>query len=122
MGVGHGANDPVPEKHYVTETTMTVILETNLVEEESSHAELMKCTGESPIEASVPTTLLTTKTKTRIGTRNIRTLYATGETAQVCREMPRYQLKILGLCETRLTGHLVATGGELCYYPSQAKI
>ena len=66
----------------------------------------MKCTGESPREAGVPTTLLTTKTKTRIGTWNIRfrTLYETGKTAQVCREMHRYQQKILGLCETRWTG------------------
>ena len=76
----------------------------DLVEEESSHAQPMKCTGESPREAGVPTTLLTTKTKTRIGTWNIRTLYETGKTAQVCREMHRYQLKILGLCETRWTG------------------
>ena len=58
---------------------MTVILKTNLIEEESSHAELMKCTSESPREAVVPTTLLTTKTKTRIGTWNIRTLYETGK-------------------------------------------
>ena len=64
----------------------------------------MTCTGESPRKAGVPTTLLTTRTKTRIGTWNIRTLYETGKSAQVCQEMHRYNLKLLGLCETRWTG------------------
>ena len=72
-----------------------------MVEEEPSPVELMKRAGESPGEASAPTTLLTTKAKTRIGTWNIRTLYETGKSAQVCSEMHRYNLKILGLCETR---------------------
>ena len=75
-----------------------------MVQEGSSLAESMTRTGESPREASTPKTLLTTKTKTRIGTWNIRTLFETGKSAQVCREMHRYDLKILGLCETRWTG------------------
>ena len=75
-----------------------------MVEEESSPVELMKRAGESLMEASAPTTLLTTKSTTRIGTWNIRTLYETGKSAQVCKEMHRYNLKILGLCETRWTG------------------
>ena len=75
-----------------------------MVEEESSLVEPMTRAGESLREASVPTTLLTTKSRTRIGTWNIRTLYETGRSAQVCREMHRYNLKILGLCETRWTG------------------
>ncbi|RUS92092.1 hypothetical protein EGW08_000116 [Elysia chlorotica] len=60
--------------------------------------------SESLREASLPTVLLTTKTKTRIGTWNIRTLYETGRIAQVSKEMKEYSLKILGLCETRWTG------------------
>ncbi|XP_076462116.1 pancreatic lipase-related protein 2-like [Babylonia areolata] len=68
-----------------------------MVEEESSQVELMTRAGESLREASAPKTLLTTKRKTRIGTWNIRTLYETGRTAQVSREMHRYNLKILGL-------------------------
>ena len=75
-----------------------------MVEEESSQVERMKLAGESLREASAPTTLLTTKSTTRIGTWNIRTLYETGKSAQVCGEMHRYNLKILGLCETRWTG------------------
>ncbi|KAH3721162.1 hypothetical protein DPMN_064079 [Dreissena polymorpha] len=43
--------------------------------------------GESIQEASPPTSLLTTKAKTRIGTWNIRTLYESGKSAQVAREI-----------------------------------
>ncbi|RUS78799.1 hypothetical protein EGW08_013449 [Elysia chlorotica] len=53
----------------------------------------MTCAGESSREACVPTTLLTTKNKTRIWTWNIRTLYETGRTAQACREMDRFNSK-----------------------------
>nr|KAG5701747.1 hypothetical protein BaRGS_004349 [Batillaria attramentaria] len=64
----------------------------------------MTRTGESLREASSPTSLLTTKTKTRIGTWNIRTLYESGKSAQVASEMRRYNIKVLGLCETRWNG------------------
>ncbi|RUS73880.1 hypothetical protein EGW08_018350 [Elysia chlorotica] len=60
--------------------------------------------SESLREASLSTVLLTTKTKTRTGTWNIRTLYETGKIAQVSKEMKEYSLKILELCETRWTG------------------
>ena len=74
--------------------------------------------GESLREASAPTTLLTTKTKTRIGTWDIQTLYEAGKTAQVCSEMQRYKLKILGLCETRWTGtgRTRLTSGDTMFY------
>ena len=78
----------------------------------------MKRAGESLREASAPTTLLTTKTKTRIGTWNIQTLYEAGKSAQVCSEMQRYNLKILGLCETRWTGtgRTRLTSGDTIFY------
>ena len=60
--------------------------------------------SESPREASSLTNLLTTKAKTRIGTWNIRTLYEASRSAQVAREMRRYSIKVLGLCETRWNG------------------
>ncbi|KAL8605837.1 hypothetical protein ACOMHN_051446 [Nucella lapillus] len=92
-----------------------------MVEEESSQVELMTRAGESLREASAPTTLLTTKAKTRIGTWNIRTLYETGKSAQVSREMHRYNLKILGLCETRWngTGQTRLTSGDTIIYSGQ---
>ncbi|XP_013780381.1 craniofacial development protein 2-like [Limulus polyphemus] len=62
----------------------------------------MTWTGESLWEASSPTSLLTTKA--RIGTWNTRTLYESGKSAQVASEMRRYNIKVLGLCETRWNG------------------
>ena len=100
----------------VTETV--AISNNDLVEEESSLAERMKRAGESLREASAPTTLLTTKTKTSIGTWNIQTLYEAGKSAQVCSEMQRYNLKILGLCERRWkgTGRTRLTSGDTIFY------
>ena len=74
--------------------------------------------GESLREASAQTTLLTAKIKTRIGTWNIRTLYEAGKSAQVSREMHRYNLKMLGLCETRWngTGRMLLTSGDTIIY------
>ena len=89
-----------------------------MVQEEPSSVEPMTQAGESPREASSLTTLLTTKTLTRIGTWNIRTLYETGKSAQVCREMHKFNLKILGLCETRWNGcgrTRLASGDTIIY-------
>jgi hypothetical protein len=49
-------------------------------------------------------TLANPKTTRRIGTRNVRTMYATGKTAQVLKEMQRYHLDMLGISECRWTG------------------
>ena len=78
----------------------------------------MKRAGESLRQDSAPTTLLTTKTKTRIRTWNIQTLYEAGKIAQVCSEMQRYNRKILGLCETRWTGtgRTRLTSGDTIFY------
>ena len=108
------------KKNLVTETA-TIQQSHYLVEGESSPVELMTRAGESLTEASAPTTLLTTKAKTRIGTWNIRTLYETGKSAQVCSEMHRYDLKILGLCETRWngTGRTRLSSGDTIIYSGQ---
>ena len=92
LGVRIGLTTPFCKQETVTETAAETF-EANLVEEEFSRVELMTCTGESPREAGVPTTLLTTKT--RIGALNIGTLYETGKSAQVRQEMHRYNLKLL---------------------------
>ena len=44
--------------------------------------------------------VLSTKTKTRIGFCNVRTMYETGKLTQVTTEMRRYNLHILGISET----------------------
>ena len=63
LGVRIELTTPFYKKETVTDTA-TATLEANLVEEESSRVEHMTCIGESPREAGVLTTLLTTRTKT----------------------------------------------------------
>jgi hypothetical protein len=46
-------------------------------------------------------TNLSLKNVSRIGCRNVGTLYETGRSVQVTREMDRYCLDILGLSEVR---------------------
>ena len=41
------------------------------------------------------------KQKLKIGCWNVRTMYSTGKTAQVCREMRRYKIDALGISECR---------------------
>ncbi|KAK7010836.1 craniofacial development protein 2 [Biomphalaria glabrata] len=80
----------------------------------------MRCTSESPLEASTPTNLLTTKTSTRIGTWNIITLYdsGSGRINEVASEMRKYKIKVLGLSETRWNGSGLSnlTTGESIIY------
>lgn len=62
--------------------------------------------------------VLGTKTKTRIGFWNVRTMYETGKLAQVTSEMRRYRLHILGVSECRWTGsgRVKTTTGETVLY------
>ena len=78
----------------------------------------MTCAGEIPREALTPKNLLKTKAKTRIGTWNIRTLYESSKAAQVASEMGRYNITVLGLCETRWngSGQTRLTSGETIIY------
>uniref|UniRef100_A0A3P9H430 Endonuclease/exonuclease/phosphatase domain-containing protein n=1 Tax=Oryzias latipes TaxID=8090 RepID=A0A3P9H430_ORYLA len=62
--------------------------------------------------------VLSTKTKTRLGFWNVRTMYQTGKLAQVTSEMPRYNLHILGVSETRWigSGKVITSTGETLLY------
>ena len=79
----------------------------------------MKCMGESRKEAYVPkASLMKPKTTVRIGNWNVRTMYATGKTAQIAREMRNLQINILGISECRWTGSgkVRLVTGETVYY------
>ena len=54
----------------------------------------------------------------RIGNWNTQTMYQTGKTAQVLKEMQRYRLNILGVSEVRWTGadKISFATGEVMYY------
>ena len=77
----------------------------------------MQC-SESRKEAAWLTPLLTLRTLARLATWNIRTMYETGKTAQVAREMKRYKIGVLGLSETRWlqSGQLRLSSGEQLLY------
>ena len=79
---------------------------------------LMTQCSESRKEAARLTPLLTPRTLTRLATWNIRTMYETGKTVQVAREMERYKIRVLGLCEIRWiqSGQLRLSSGEQLLY------
>ena len=60
----------------------------------------MTIRDQSREDVSGPTSSLATPKHTlRVGAWNVRTMYETGKTAQVCKEMERYRLDILGQSE-----------------------
>ena len=61
----------------------------------------MTLCGQSRKEAARPTPLLTPRTITRVVTWSVRTMFEAGRTHQVAREMRNYNIRGLGLSETR---------------------
>ena len=79
---------------------------------------IMTRTSQTRKEAATSIRLLSHKRSTLIGTWNVRTMYETGKTAQVVREMERYNLDILGLSEVRWVTsgrQKLANGGTIIY-------
>ena len=117
--VERGASTPPRKENYATETCTTNENNTSVLEEAGPGLPgRMTCCGESRKEATMPMTLLSTRKTLNIGTWNVRTMYEAGKTAPVTAEMRRFNLAVLGLCETRWTqsGQLRLTTGELILY------
>ncbi|KAL9959942.1 hypothetical protein ACROYT_G033321 [Oculina patagonica] len=76
----------------------------SLILKEASLESCMTPSGEIPQKARWPTTLLTMKGRTRIGTWNVRTLYEAGRATQVANEMCQYNIAVLAICESRWNG------------------
>ena len=115
---GRGVSTLTSEKLFATEA-FTAAQETPVLGEEGpAPAGSMTCGGQSRKDASVPTTLLSTKKKTTIATWNVRTMYEAGKAAQVSAEMRRYNIALLGLGETRWlqAGQKRLASGELLLY------
>lgn len=66
----------------------------------------MIASDESPARElrSLNESLLGPKSIVHLGTWNVRTMYETSKTAQVIKEMDRYNLDILGIIESRWIG------------------
>ena len=114
-----GPAPPPCKENYATETCTTNENNTSVLEEAGPGLPgRMTCCGESRKEATMPMTFLSTRKTLNIGTWNVRTMYEAGKTAQVTAEMRRFNLAVLGLCETRWTqsGQLRLTTGELILY------
>ena len=79
----------------------------------------MKSRGQTRKEAFDPTRSLTSpRHQLRVGVWNTRTMYETGRTGQVIKEMQRYRLNIMGISEVRWegSGKYIASTGETMYY------
>ena len=63
-----------------------------------------KQAGESFQGDRQPTSILTMKAVTRVGTWNVQTTFETGKAARVARETKKYNIQLLGICESRLNG------------------
>ena len=115
-----GLSSLLRKNTYVTETATEVINTTGcdgLLE--SSQDTHMSVSGESRKETNDrKMEVLNTKTKTRIGFWNVRTMHETGKLAQVTAEMRRYNLHILGISESRWIGsdRYKTSTGEMVLY------
>ena len=79
----------------------------------------MTTSGESQKETTgMKLEVMNTKTKTRIGFWNVRTMHDSGTLARVTTEMRRYNLHVLGVSESRWigTGRLKTVSGETVLY------
>ncbi|RUS75817.1 hypothetical protein EGW08_016409 [Elysia chlorotica] len=119
-GLGAGPTTLSRKTTYVTETATknTYTPWCDGLPELSEDA-CMNGSGESREEATGrKMEVLNTKTKTRIGFWNVRTMYETGKLAQVTAEMRRYNLHVLGVSESRWTGtgRLKTSTGETVLY------
>ena len=99
--VWHGVSTLTTKKLFATEAFTTAQETPVLGEEGPAPAGSMTCGDQSRKDASVPTTLLSTKKTTTIATWNVRTMYEAGKAAEVSAEMLRYNIALLGLSETR---------------------
>ena len=79
----------------------------------------MTSRDESRKEVSIPTeSLAKPRHQMRVAAWNVQTMYQTGKTAQVVKEMKRYNISILGISEMRWTdsGIMTLNSGEtVCY-------
>jgi len=78
----------------------------------------MNGTSESQQEAGRMRSILSTRTKLKVGFWNVRTMYEAGKQAKVLREMKDSKLHILGISECRWTDcgkNMTSTGETIIY-------
>ena len=107
-GLGVGPTTPPRKKYLVTETAIMYPNPQGPMGISSQAMELgsMTAPSESPPREAMSSrrSFLGPKTVIRLATWNVRTMFETGKTAQVTKEMERYDLDIFGVSECRWTG------------------
>ena len=107
-GLGVGLTTPPRKNHQVTETATMNSNPQSPMEISSQAPELGSMTAPSgnPSREAMSSrrNFLGPKTMVRLATWNVRTMFETGKTAQVTKEMERCDLDILGVSECRWTG------------------
>ena len=114
-GLDEGLAAHLRKKLHATETlTKNRTTNSALGEDGSPAGRCMTRIGESRKEATLPTTILSTRATIKIGTWNVKTMYEIGKTAQVAAEMRAYKLDILGISEARWirSGEKLLASGE----------
>ena len=107
LGVGLRADNPLSEKHIITETRSRANLPILGEAVAVSHIrrDLMTHGGQSRQDALGPTRpLVHPKINLKIGNWNVRTLYRSGNIAQAVRELTSRNIDIMGISETHWTG------------------
>jgi len=107
-GLGVGPTTPSRKKYQVTESATMNSNQQGPMEISSQAPELGSMTAptENPSQEVMNSrrSFLGPKTMIRLATWNVRTMFETGKTAQVTKEMEIYDLDILGVSECRWTG------------------
>ena len=80
--------------------TVRITTDNTLVQGDPYRRGSMTLLGQTRQKTNQPN-LLKTGEPMLIGTWNIRTMYEAGRSVNIAREMKKYKLKLLGLCETR---------------------
>ena len=120
MRVGRWASNPPRKKTIATETPNMKNPEQTVGEPGAAmETQQMTSGDQSREEVSTPTeSLAKPKHQVRVAAWNVNTMYQTGKTAQVVKEMKRYSIGILGISEMRWTesGIMTINSGEtVCY-------
>ena len=115
-GLGKGLTTLSRKKHIVTKTSTKGTL-LNLGEGGPPGESMTPC-SESRKESTSPIPFLSSQKISKIGTRNVRTMFEANKAAPIARERRAYIITVLWLCETRWTqsGQVRLNTGEIILY------
>ena len=102
-GLGMGPTPPPHENITASETTAKEFTSSGRNEADHANGHMTRDESRLDVTSSIAH-LLTTKQRTRVGFRNVRTLFHSGRPSQSISEVNNYNLAIMGITEARWTG------------------